>query len=264
MENFEMLIEFSIENFLSIKDKITLSMLASKDNSYDYHLIRPSPLRQKSLLKTTAIYGANASGKSNVLKAVFFLKSFILNSHKMQQGDEIKTTPFKLDENLIGKPSRLEIVFIFNEIKYAYGFSVDKQKVHDEYLYYFPKGRQSLIFERTNTDEYTFTIDKKEQKELSSRTPQNILYLSSATRWNYQKTAVPFEWIRKHLRVVTSHEKMSFLGFTAEMVFQNPGIIDTVNQFLLEADLGINALKVTKDATQKENTAKEFAGEWKH
>lgn len=257
-----MLVEFSVENFLSIKDKITLSMLASKDSTYDYHLIPSTPLRQKPLLKTTAIYGANASGKSNLLKAVFFFKNFILNSHKMQQGDEIKTTPFKLDENLIGKPSRLEIVFIFNEIKYAYGFSVDKQKVHDEYLYYFPKGRQSLIFERTNTNEYTFTIDRKEQKELSSRTPQNILYLSSATRWNYQKTAVPFEWIRKHLRVVTSHEKMSFLDFTAEMVFQNPGIIDTVNQFLLEADLGINALKVTKETTKKEKTAKEFAGEW--
>lgn len=256
-----MLVEFSAANFLSINDKITLNLLASKDNSLDYHLVKSPVLKAKSLLKTSAIYGANASGKSNVLKALYFFKNFILNSHKMQQGDEINIVPFKLDDNSMDKPSQFEIVFIFNNIRYAYGFSADKEKVHEEYLYYFPKGRQSLVFERANTDEYTFTVDKKEQKELSARTPQNILYLSSATHWNYQRTAHPFKWLRKYLRVITTHEKMSFWRFTAQLASQDPGIIKTINQFLMEADLGINALKISKEKGTND-TAREHNGEW--
>lgn len=258
-----MLIEFSFENFLSIKDKITLTLLASKDTSNDHSLIKTPSLKPMPLLKTAAVYGANASGKSNVLKAISFFKHFILHSHKMQQGDEIKIVPFKLDENCIAQPSRFEIVFIFAGVRYAYGFSADKQKIHEEYLYHFPKGRQAVIFERNDTHRYTFTADKKEQKELSSRTPQNILYLSSATQWNYQKTAIPFEWLRKHLRVVTSHEKMSFLGFTAEMLSQNPGMIETVNRYLLEADLGINEIKVSKEAPRQRDTPSAGNGEWR-
>ncbi len=256
-----MFIEFSAANFLSINDKITLNLLASKDNSLDYHLIKSPVLKEKSLLKTSAIYGANASGKSNVLKALYFFKNFILNSHKMQQGDEINIVPFKLDENSIDKPSQFEIVFIFNGIRYAYGFSVDYEKVYEEYLYYFPKGRQSLVFERENTDEYTFTVDKKEQKELSMRTPQNTLYFSSATRWNYQRTTAPFEWLRNNLKVVTTHEKMSFWRFTAQLAFQDAGIIKTINQSLMEADLGINALKISKEKAAND-TARELNGEW--
>jgi len=256
-----MFIEFSAANFLSINDKITLNLLASKDNSLDYHLIKSPVLKEKSLLKTSAVYGANASGKSNVLKALYFFKNFILNSHKMQQGDEINIVPFKLDEKSIDKPSQFEIVFIFNGIRYAYGFSVDYEKVYEEYLYYFPKGRQSLVFERENTNEYTFTVDKKEQKELSMRTPQNTLYFSSATRWNYQGTAAPFEWLRNHLKVVTTHEKMSFWRFTAQLASQDGGIIKTINQSLMEADLGINALKISKEKTSND-TARELNGEW--
>lgn len=240
-----MLVEFNAENFLSIKNKITLSLLASKDKSYDHHIIQLTSYKQKPLLKTTAIYGANASGKSNVLRAISFFKNFILNSHKMQQGDKIKIVPFKLDESISEIPSRFEVIFIYNGIDYAYGFSVDKEKVHEEYLYYFPKGRQSTIFERTDTDRYTFTTDKKEQKELSARTPANTLYLSSATQWNYKKTLEPFKWLREKLQVITAQEKPSVPYYTAMMVDQDPGIKETINRYLREADLGINSIKAS-------------------
>jgi hypothetical protein len=88
-------------------------------------------------------------------------------------------------------------------IRYAYGFSLDKSRVHEEYWYYYPKGRQATIFERNNTHDYIFNIDKKEQRALVSRTSANALYLSSANHWNYQKTAAPFQWLRRHLKEVT-------------------------------------------------------------
>jgi AAA15 family ATPase/GTPase len=241
-----MLVEFSAANFLSIKEKVTLSLLASKDNSLDHHLITQSPLKNQSLLKASAIFGANASGKSNLLKAVSFFQDFILNSHKMQQGDEINVLPFKLDENFTAKPGEFQIIFIYDGIRYAYGFSLDKTKVHEEYLYYYPMGRQATIFERNNTYDYIFNIDKKEQRAISSRTPVNTLYLSSATRWNYQKTAAPFQWLRKHLNVITAQEKISCGDFTAKLIAQNPHIVEIVNRFFREADLGIDAIHLSK------------------
>lgn len=89
-------------------------------------------------------------------------------------------------------------------------------------------------------------IDKKEQRALASRTPGNALYLSSATHWNYKKTAAPFQWLRKHLKVVTAREKISFWDSTIELIAQNPDIVEIVNRFLREADPGIEAIHLSK------------------
>ncbi|MBU4145295.1 MAG: ATP-binding protein, partial [Candidatus Thermoplasmatota archaeon] len=172
-----MLVEISIENFLSIKDEVTLSMVASKDKSFMDNTIKSKPLKKDRLLRSAAIYGANASGKSNVLKALSYIKRLVQTSHNYQSDTKIKYSPFKLDKKCRNKPSKFQIIFIKNDIKYIYGLSVTDVKVVDEYLYYYPGGRKSQIFDRKDTTTFTFKVDKKDQDFFADKTLGNVLYL---------------------------------------------------------------------------------------
>lgn len=206
-----MLIEFSVENYLSIKERITLSMVASKDQTHENNVIKDVN-KGLNILKTAVIFGANASGKTNVLKAINFVFSFLDKSHTMQQGKKILVTPFKLDRACIDKPSSFEIIFKYEEIKYAYGFSATEEKVIDEYLYYYPNGRQSIIFERDETSKYKFTNDAEKQKQIIEKfDSKNKLYLSTANVWEYEKAKLPFNWLTNNLKTIISHENLESL-----------------------------------------------------
>lgn len=99
-------------------------------------------------MKSAVIYGANASGKSNVLNAFWFMVNYVLTSHNQQLHKTIERSPFKFDRETPSRPSSFEVIFTTNGIRYAYGFSVTDKAVIEEYLYYYPNGRQALIFER--------------------------------------------------------------------------------------------------------------------
>src|SRR3989338_126559 len=105
-----MLIEFYVENYRSIREKASLSMVATKDASLDKNLIK-NVLKEDSLLRSAVIYGANASGKTNILMALEFLRLLVLNSHNHQKGQNIKFMPFKLDNKYVSKPTKMGIVF---------------------------------------------------------------------------------------------------------------------------------------------------------
>ena len=113
-----MLIQFSVENFLSIKEKVILSLLASKDNEHPNHLIADETNRY---LKSAVIYGANASGKSNVLNAFWLMVNYVLTSHNQQIHKAIDRSPFKFDPETPTRPSSFEVIFTTNGIRYAYG-----------------------------------------------------------------------------------------------------------------------------------------------
>lgn len=228
-----MLIEFSVENFLSIKDRITLSMVASKDSTHKNNVIANVD-KNLNVLKTATIYGANASGKSNVLKAIGFFAFFLGKSHEMQQGKKIEVEPFKLDKNCINKPSTFDIIFKTEGIKYAYGFSCTKEKVIDEYLYYYPNGRQSIIFERENTNKYRFTNDIEKQTQIKDKfNSPNKLYLAIASLWEYDKAQIPFKWIDNNLSILINHTKLESL--TASFMKEDESINKRVKILLKNA-----------------------------
>ncbi len=234
-----MLIEFSVENFRSIKDKITLSMVATKDISLDGNLIK-NVLNEDSLLRTAVIYGANASGKTNVLLALDFLKALVLNSHNHQKGQRIRFTPFKLDKACLSQPTKMSIVFIKDDIKYSYIVSYDGEKFIEECLYHYPNNKKAVVFERINTNEYKFTIDDKEQKVLSERTLPNALYLSKATQENYQKTANVFDWFRDNLQIIGPTDHPGLSNFTVDLLKKDVELKNYIMKALLEADVGID------------------------
>ena len=234
-----MLIEFSIENFRSFKEEVTLSLISSSDKSLDNNLIKTATLKKDNLLRSEVIYGANASGKSNVVSAFNFLRKLVINSHKFQKGTEISYSPFKLDKKYTSKPSKFEIVFLKNNIRYTYGVSLTNEKIVDEYLYYYPQGRKALIFERKDTFNYKFTIDINEQEFLSSKTLPNVLYLSNSTQLNYKKTSEAFDWFKDNLKIIGATDNPKLTAFTIELLNKDEELKEFILKSLIVADLGI-------------------------
>ena len=188
-----MLIQFSIENHRSIKDSAVISFAASKDKSLESYLLHPD--EKRALLPAIAIYGANAAGKSNVLHALMTMKDMVVGeAAKISKGQKLPWEPFG-DTTV---PTSFEVVFIYQGVRYAYGFSFDAKKIYTEYLYHWPNGREALIFSREN-GAYEFRENVNEQITLSNRTPDNKLYLVSSNDWNLPQTENAYKWFLEKL-----------------------------------------------------------------
>jgi AAA15 family ATPase/GTPase len=163
-----------------------------------------------------------------------------------------------LDKKCLKKPTKFEIVFIKNDIKYIYGLSYTSEKVIEEYLYYYPSGRKALIFERKKTNHYNFTIDEKEQKFISKRTLDNVLYLSSSTKLNYKKTSEAFEWFLENLKIIGPGDHPSLMDFTVDLVKQNEELKKIILKALTEADVGISDVFSTSNIIEFEDLSPEL------
>ncbi|MBI3027676.1 ATP-binding protein [Candidatus Woesearchaeota archaeon] len=237
-----MIIEISIENYLSVKDKVTLSLDSSPSKKLPQNLINLS--RDDKLLKSVVIYGANASGKSNIIKSVFFLWNMVRSSHNFNVDTKIPRLPFKLDEIYLEKPSKFEIIFIHKNIKYKYGFSCTNEKIIDEYLFYWPRGREALIFSRKDTTKYEFKSDKRRQDIIKTQTNNNVLYLSRATQLGYEKTKGAYEFIVNNIVINISP---LWQDITIKKIFENQDVRKKILEVLKKADFGgIVDVKVDK------------------
>lgn len=252
-----MLIEFSIENFRSIKDEVTLSMLATSDKSLENNIIKNEKEKDR-FLKSAAIYGANASGKTNVLFAFVVLKRLVKNSHKNQIGDKLPSHPFKLDEIYLNKPTKFEMIFIKNKIKYVYSISFNSEKVINEYLYYYPKGRRALIFNRENTNNYKFAMDRKELNSIKQKTKDNVLFLSSSAQWNYRITLEAFEWFNNDLKTINPKDYEVLKYFTVDLLNEDKEFKNLILKALYEADIGINDISAIRKKLSPKDIPSDF------
>ncbi|MGO9568912.1 MAG: AAA family ATPase [Desulfomonilaceae bacterium] len=192
-----MLIEFSVGNYKSIREKVTLSMVAaamkSKDRSVDENNVIDVGQKLR-LLASAAIYGANASGKSNLISAMDFMKTFVQISAKdTQASDKISTDSFRLSTEFDQKPSHFEVVFLLEGKRYRYGFEVNTDRIISEWLYYTPKSREATLFERNLDDIYVCNYFK-EGKGLIRRTRSNALFLAVVAQWNGAVATKLLEW----------------------------------------------------------------------
>ena len=149
-----MLIRFSIENFRSIKNKINLDLIPSPSEEHIEDLINTGEESVELLSKVAVLYGANASGKSNILLGFGFMRFLLQSSHILSQNSKLNYQPFSFIEEK-NMPTSFELYFILDGIRYLYGFSYDSEKILEEYLHFYPKGKSTIIFTRTN-NEYDF------------------------------------------------------------------------------------------------------------
>lgn len=197
-----MLLEFKCSNHKSMKEEVVFSMIAGSDHTSEALL---KDLGNYRVLRSAVIYGANGSGKSNFISAISFMRELVCNSIHLQPGQKVFQAPHKLSDK--ETPSVYAIQFIKNDIRYAYGFSIRENLVHNEYLYYFPKGRQVKIFEREGMEIKPNGRYKKSFDVSLSILKNNRLFLSCAA--NYSSVAEIEE---------------AFKFFAKEIVIYNPEI----------------------------------------
>lgn len=185
-----MIIDFSVRNFRSLRNEQNLSLETDKgkskvDNTFTFELSDETESRRASevhLLKTAVIYGANASGKSNVVRALFTFRNLVLNSSQFKVDRRIPWfQPFELDPKTEEGTTQFGLTFIVNRLKYKYDIEYNAKKFVAEKLSYYPKGQPALLFERTNVDESTHEIkfgDKLRNKPLRKEVFCNQLFLS--------------------------------------------------------------------------------------
>ena len=174
-----MIIEFSVANFLSFKDKVTFSMLANNSDCLNDNYIE---VNNRKVLKTSAIYGANASGKTNLFKILTIIISMLRNSNYINVNSKLPIVPFKFDKEISKKPSEFKIRFIASGVRYVYGYIADTTNVYEEYLYYYPNGRETKIFDRTNINEYSFPQrDERRLNDIATKNTPNKFFIATAT-----------------------------------------------------------------------------------
>ncbi len=231
-----MLIQFTIENHRPIKNNAVISFAASKDKSLEANLLHPD--EKKTLLPAIALYGANAAGKSNVLHALMTMKEMVIGeASKVSKGQKLPWEPFGDTTT----PTTFEIVFIYQGVRYAYGYSFDDKKIYTEYLYYWPNGREALIFSREN-GKYEFRENVNEQLTLSNRTPDNKLYLVSSNDWNLPQTENAYKWFLEKLTFLMEEEPAT--SETVAQIISGDEKKARILKELLLADLGITDVTV--------------------
>jgi uncharacterized protein len=241
-----MLIEFSVGNYRSFKEKVTFSMVAanlvSKDKEIDNNNVF-SVDDNLSLLKNAAIYGANASGKSNLAKAMSFMKWFMVNSSKETQSTEkINVEPFRLSTETESQPSYFEIVFLLQGQKYRYGFEVNKDKVISEWLFYVPKIRETKLFERK---ENNISCSRNYKADgIQQRTRHNALFLSVSAQFNVDIAEKILAWLTNQLKIIPGLNDDGYQGYTSRCLSESKSKKNAIFKLIKKLDLGISELDI--------------------
>lgn len=183
-----MVLEIRLRNFFSINEEVVLDMKAANlQTKESKDLLGNTFVRNgERLLKTVAIYGANASGKSNIIKAIRACVQMIFESHNYNENTTFAFTPFMFGG--IGKPSHFYIRFMIGDVEYEYSFSLTNTEIITEELYYYPKGRKSLVFardERKGPDKkniYEFRSVIRRPLDVAANTSNKTLFVSRASQ----------------------------------------------------------------------------------
>lgn len=195
-----MLIQFRVENHRSLRDEQTLSLVASGLDPEDPRLLAVPGLGE-TLLPVAAIYGANASGKSNLLRALAFMRECVLLSHRYWLPDQgVPREPFAFSFAPEDSVSLFEVNVVLAGIRHCYGFAADDRVVQQEWLYTWPHGRQQTWFVREGQ---RFEFSKKylhgKNRDIEDRTRSNSLFLSAAAQENHKQLLPLFRWFSSHL-----------------------------------------------------------------
>ncbi|MGM0566595.1 MAG: AAA family ATPase [Bacteroidota bacterium] len=200
-----MVLGIQISNFFSIKETVTLDMRASNIRSKNAQELRQNifSYEKTNVLKTAVIYGANASGKSNIIKAIRFCHNMVLNSHNHNENTNFNYKKFKF-KGYDKKPSTYFIRFVAEDIEYEYAFSLMENKILTESLHYYPKGRIKKVFTRDETagsskkEKYSFGEDIKRPMDVAENTSEKTLFISRASQMDREIGKRIFNYFTNH------------------------------------------------------------------
>jgi AAA15 family ATPase/GTPase len=257
-----MLIEFEVGNYLSFKAAMRLSMVAA--NPYKEYLEEntfETAYDGLRLLKSAAIYGANASGKSNLVAAMGFMRNFVLSSSKDTQAeDPISVKPFLLDTATENAPSHFEVFIMQDGIRYRYGFEADRKAIRKEWLMRTEKNKETPLFLRED-DGIEVCNPFKEGLGLEEKTRDNALFLSVVAQFNGEISRRILKWF-SDFQTIHGLIDQIFEPHAVESL-QDPTKHEQLLKFMRNADFGISELRVAEvPNTPNEKILKMFSPEF--
>ena len=248
-----MLLRFSAENFRSIEEGVELNLTSSRQASSD--LFRCDRL-SLNILPVAGIYGGNATGKSNVLRSLAHMASFVNHSHRSWAPDaSVQVEPFAYSAHPEEQRSIFEVDLLIHdeanpEVRYTYGFEASKKRFHREWLYAYFTARRSLLFERTGDSIKTGPSLKGNHRAIAKLVRPNSLFLSAAAQNAYVPLAPVYDWFSKALLFVTP-AGLRGRGLTTVMV-QDERFQPKILELLQRADLNIEGVKVSEEEIPEE------------
>lgn len=249
-----MMISFEVENFRSINQRQEVSFVASSLKDRDDGIIETDAISESKVLPALLFYGANASGKSNLVKSLGAMIETIMYSQiKGSPGGKLPTRyPFLLDSSARQRPTVFEMNFILDEVRYNYGFAIFETKVSEEWLFSYPHGTQRKLFAREEMD-FSFGRNLKGRNTaISDLTRDNSLFLSAAAQNGHDQLSKIYEFFAS-IQIETS---LSMSGADAEtrIKHEHKWVIDEeVITFLKEINTGVVGYR-TKDREVSEES----------
>jgi AAA15 family ATPase/GTPase len=262
-----MLIEFSISNYRSFREKQTLSMVAAPRLKKGDNVFKPD-VEEKGfpdLLKVAAIYGPNASGKSNLIKAMNVVY-LIANREPSSQPVSLPVSPFRFDPELANEPSRIELNFIFAGQRYEFMLALTKERIVEERLIAFPQGRETLLYERRHQnsgDEYTFGTQLEGGKDLhelwKKSTGSQMLFIAQAvanSSESLDQLRKPLQWLQEKLRCITGSMNV-WSDSSQKLARDHPSCAEEIASFLQDMDVPVTKIRVAPIETDTLENARE-------
>jgi len=249
-----MLIEFSVSNFRSFREKMTISMVAATRLRKKENTIAPNVEGEKlpALLKVAAIYGPNASGKSNLIKAMAVIQLVTMRQPSTLD-ESLPVAPFRFDKDLATKPSRFEVHFIANGQRYEFYLALTSERIVEERMTAFPMGKATLLYERTHSeqgDQYTFGDHLEGGTQLHETwrdlTGAKVLFIAQAvanSKEEYKQLAQPFRWMQGGILAIEGG-MMGWAKATRKVLAgRKASLTNDISSFLRSIDVPITDIR---------------------
>ena len=239
------LLAFRAENARSFKEEIELSLLATAMAEKQY--VRMVPWRAGGssvrVLPVAGAFGANGSGKSNLLKIMADMRRLVLGSFRSGvPGGGMPRWPFRLDEESSRMPTRYEVNIVLHGVRHEYGFELDDEQVMQEWAHYYPRGKAALLFHRQGEAIRLGAAERPRSRAVLNLLRPNALFLSTAAAIEHPVLSPLYQWFLDNLRLAEADSRLSRQVLTAKMLDNGPRR-EAVLQLLRAADLGITGVR---------------------
>lgn len=228
-----MLLAFRAENIYSFHDEVDFSLEATAEEGVPWHREDGRPLR---VLPAAGVFGANASGKTNLLKALHDLRNLVLFSFR---SEGIRRHGFRLDPEAAEQPTRYEVDLVLNGVRHEYGVILDDRRVLHEWAYRYPHGRAALLFERKHGEQVDIPAGKRAIGQAIERVVRpDALFLSAAAAGEHPDLLPLHNWFGRNLKLVDASSRQARWTYTAQLLREEI-TREQVLALLRAGDLGI-------------------------
>ena len=255
-----MILQFKVKNFLSIRDEQTLDFTASTDNTYEEYTV--VKIKNVRISKLGVIYGPNASGKSNILKALYWLFMFTTNEdfRKLSLGTGL--VPFKMDKDSRNEHSSMYLIFYIGDSRYEYYIELDSERIYHEEMYYYPNSRKALVYERTwnpekKSSSVTFgpllKLTATQKLFIESNCVANATVLSTYQNSNVDRNSMLddiLEYMKTHI-LAALNVRTDITSFANDMMKNMKEIKPFIRDMLVQADFNITDMYLKEDNNEQ-------------